>query len=116
VDCRVDGETAYTVVRLILEGETETAVKILSEFFGVDPPRLAVKKPKGVGKALAVYVAAKETIFFTRGEYFSNPFIVLHEFYHHLRMFEGKHRGTEKNADRFALCVIERARAYAAGL
>jgi len=113
VDCGVDGETAYKVVKLILNGKTEEAVSLLSEYFGVDPPRLAVKRPKGIGKALAVYVAGKETIFFTRGEYYSNPFIVLHEFYHHLRMFEGKHRGTEKNADAFALCVIERAKAYA---
>jgi len=113
VDCRIDPETAYRVVALILEGRTEDAVEVLAEYFGVDPPRLAVKRPKGVGKALAVYVAGKETIYFTRGEYYSNPFIVLHEFYHHLRMFEGKHRGTEKNADAFALCIIERARAYA---
>ncbi len=112
MDCRVDPETAYHVVKLILNGRTEEAVDLLSEYFGVDPPKLAVKRPKGVGKALAVYVARKETIYFTRGEYYSNPLIVLHEFYHHLRMFEGKHRGTERNADAFALCIVERARAY----
>jgi hypothetical protein len=37
-----------------------------------------------------------------------NPFVVLHEFYHHLRCkgVDRMHRGTEGNADRFALKFI----------
>jgi hypothetical protein len=38
-----------------------------------------------------------------------NPFVVLHEFYHHLRCkgVDRMHRGTEGNADRFALDFIK---------
>jgi hypothetical protein len=33
--------------------------------------------------------------------------VILHEFYHHLRMHGRKHLGTEKHADRFARDFIE---------
>jgi len=36
-----------------------------------------------------------------------DPFIVLHEFYHCIRMFFMEHKGTEKKADRFALDFIK---------
>jgi hypothetical protein len=36
-----------------------------------------------------------------------NPFIVLHEFYHVIRFKMGKHRGTEKLADEFALVFLK---------
>jgi hypothetical protein len=37
-----------------------------------------------------------------------DPFIVLHEFYHHLRIRGGKiHRGTERNAMEFAKGFIK---------
>jgi hypothetical protein len=39
---------------------------------------------------------------------FREPFVVLHEFYHHLRTaLDRKHRGTEKYADEFAREFIE---------
>ncbi len=33
---------------------------------------------------------------------FYNPFIVLHEFYHHIRTTGGIHKGSEKYANRYA--------------
>lgn len=111
--CDVDEELAFRVVKLILEGEIKKALDLLSEYYGIKPPRFVVKRPKGIGKALAVYMPRKETIYFTKGEYIYNPFIVLHEFYHHLRFFGGKHRGTEKGADSFAMCFLEKYRRHA---
>lgn len=37
-------------------------------------------------------------------DFLGNPFVILHEFYHHLRSksIDRQHKGTEKNADRFA--------------
>jgi Zn-dependent peptidase ImmA (M78 family) len=37
-------------------------------------------------------------------DFLGNPFVILHEFYHHLRSksVDRQHRGTEKNANRFA--------------
>ena len=58
---------------------------------------------KGV---LAVYSADRREILAVSQDYLYDPFVMLHEFYHHLRQFAGKHRGTEKNADKFALDYI----------
>ncbi|HEV2226795.1 MAG TPA: hypothetical protein VGR56_08340, partial [Nitrososphaerales archaeon] len=49
-------------------------------------------------------------------EYLYDPFVMIHEFYHHLRSASGRHRGTEKDADRFALDFIEAYRRRGAGL
>ena len=106
--CNIDVSVAFKVVSLILDCKTEEALELLSSYYGVEPPGLKVGRPKGIGKALAVYVASKKTIYVTRGEYMCNPFIILHEYYHHLRTFMGKHRGTEKYADKFALCIISK--------
>jgi hypothetical protein len=38
---------------------------------------------------------------------FYNPFVVLHEFYHHLRARSGPHRGTERHANAFARRFID---------
>lgn len=106
--CNIDVSVAFKVVSLILDCKTGEALKLLSSYYGVEPPSLKVGRPKGIGKALAVYVASKKTIYVTRGEYMCNPFIILHEYYHHLRTFMGKHRGTERYADKFALCIISK--------
>jgi hypothetical protein len=36
-----------------------------------------------------------------------NPFIVLHEFYHHIRTRAGVHRGSEKHANMYAKSFID---------
>jgi hypothetical protein len=38
---------------------------------------------------------------------FYNPFIILHEFYHHLRYRGMEHRGSEKSANSFASKFID---------
>jgi hypothetical protein len=60
-------------------------------------------KTKGVA---AVYSQRRKEILAARREYLYNPFVMIHEFYHHLRSVSGKHRGTEKQADKFALEFI----------
>ena len=60
-------------------------------------------RSKGV---LAVYSADRKEILAVSQDYLYDPFVMLHEFYHHLRQFAGHHRGTEKNADKFALDYI----------
>lgn len=94
-------------VMLILEGRTEEALSLVCSAFGKSPPRVRVGHVKGRSRALAVYVPSEETIFFSNGELLRDPFLVLHELYHHIRIFSGEHRGTEKHADEFAKSFID---------
>ena len=95
------------IVGLILAKDTEAAVDILSKKFRVRAPSLQIAHTKGKKVALAVYSVAANSISFADQEHFFNPFVVLHEMYHCIRSRSGHHRGTEKNADRFALDYIE---------
>ncbi len=90
------------VVALILNGRLDEALKVVCDAYGKVPPKVKIGRVKGHDKALAVYDAKRETIFVSNGALLRDPFIMLHELYHHLRMFAGRHRGTEKHADRFA--------------
>jgi len=94
------------VVQLILDNRTENALELLAENYGVDIPRLKVGLPKGhVRNAYGTYNSQTQTICVLNSEVFGNPFVILHEFYHHLRTkgVDKLHRGTEKNADKFAV-------------
>ncbi len=93
---------AYAV-ELILEGEAEEALALLSRYYGVARPGLVVGLPKRHKRAYGCYDPVKRLICVRSSAEYRNPFVVLHEFYHHLRFFFGKHRGTEKGADRYAL-------------
>jgi len=97
-------------VWLILNGKTEEALTLLSKHYNVKTPNLKVGLPKG-HKAVAYgcYTSKNETISVLNSEMISNPFVILHAFYHHLRSrgVDKMHRGTEKNADKFALDFIE---------
>lgn len=97
------------VVWLILNGKTEEALTLLAKNYKVDPPKLRVGLPKGrKAKAFGCYTPKNETISVLNSEVLGNPFVILHEFYHHLRTSVDKtHKGTEKNADRFAVEFIE---------
>ena len=97
------------VVHLILSKDPEGALERLSLMNRIDAPKLKVGAVKGRKKALAVYVENEKTIYVAKGESLWDPFIILHEFYHHLRCRSGKHRGTEKLADAYAVDFI---RAY----
>jgi Zn-dependent peptidase ImmA (M78 family) len=93
------------IVWLIINRQTEEALHLLANQYKVKVPRLKVGLPKGhKKKALGVYQSRDETIFILNSDILGNPFVILHEFYHHLRSkaVDKRHRGTEKNADRFA--------------
>jgi Zn-dependent peptidase ImmA (M78 family) len=98
------------VVQLILDGKPEEALEILAKNYKVSTPRLKVGLPKGrKATAFGVYTAKNETIAVLNSEVLMNPFVILHEFYHHLRSraVDKQHRGTEKNADKFAAEFIK---------
>ncbi|MDG6906179.1 MAG: hypothetical protein JRN20_10390 [Nitrososphaerota archaeon] len=94
------------VVQLILSRETERAVDIVSKKYGTRTPNLGIGATKGRKVALAVYSVSANSILFSDQNHFFDPFVVLHEMYHCIRSKSGSHRGTEKNADRFALDFI----------
>lgn len=98
------------IVWLILNGKTEEALALLAKNYKVKTPNLKVGLPKGHKiKAYGCYAAKNETISVQNSDMIANPFVILHEFYHHLRSksVDKQHRGTEKNADRFAMEFIE---------
>ena len=98
------------VVWLIMNGKPEEALKLLAKEYNVDVPRLKVGLPKGHKvKALGCYTSKDETISVLNSDAVVNPFVVIHEFYHHLRCksVDKTHRGTEKNADKFALGFLQ---------
>ena len=97
------------IVWLILSGKVETALELLAKRYSVNVPKIKVGLPKGrKKKALGCYNAKKGTIFVLNSDTLKEPFIILHEFYHHLRTaLDTKHRGTEKYADEFAKEFIQ---------
>jgi hypothetical protein len=96
------------VVATILDSRTEEALKMLCGHYKVSVPRLGIGVVEGRTKGVAaVYSVGRKEILAARREYFYDPFVMIHEFYHHLRSASGKHRGTEKQADKFALGFIE---------
>ncbi len=103
-----------TVVALILDSKTEEALSLMSRWYRVREPKLGVGVFEGRTKGVAaVYSQNERKILAAKREYLYDPFVMIHEFYHHLRSTSGRHRGTEKQADRFALAFIEAYRALA---
>jgi len=97
------------VVWLILNGGAERALGLLSEHFNVSVPSIKVGLPKGRrSTASGCYSSRDRTISVLNSDALKDPFIVLHEFYHHLRTtVDARHKGTEKYADEFAKEFIE---------
>lgn len=96
------------IVYMIVNKKTEEAIEKLSEFYNIDPPEIVVGTIKGKRRTVyAVYVQKQSKIYTTNSDTFYNPFIILHEFYHHLRTKAGIHRGSEKHADRYANSYID---------
>jgi hypothetical protein len=95
------------IVRLVLSKKPEDALKALSDYYNVITPELKVGMPKGHKKNVGCYVAKKRTIYVSNLNELYNPYVILHEFYHHLRTYNMKHRGTEKHAERFAKDYIK---------
>ena len=103
-----DVVTQAKIVHLILNRETEQALQVLSSFYRVNPPEVAVGTVKGKRRtAYAVYVPKERKIYAMNADIFYNPFVILHEFYHHLRTQGGPHRGTERHADLYAHGFID---------
>ncbi len=90
------------VVCLVLSKETEKAIELISQHYGVAEPKLTVGMPKRHSKKVACYMAKKQTIHVSHREILCNPHVVLHEFYHHLRNATSTQKGLEKHADKFA--------------
>jgi len=104
------------IVWLILNGKTEEALERLAENYRVNSPKLRVGLPKGhKTNAHGCYSPKNETISVLNSDAFCNPFVILHEFYHHLRTaIDLQQKGTEKHADKFALDFLEAYRAAGA--
>ena len=97
------------VVSLILNGKTEEAIELLSKEYHVVEPSLKVGLPKKhKTTAYGCYTAKNQTISVLNSDTLVNPFVILHEFYHHIRSkaVDRMHRGTEGNADKFAIDYI----------
>jgi len=93
------------VVWLILDGNPEGALELLAENHQIAVPQLRVGMPKKhKHKAYGCYTAKNQTIYVRNSDMLVNPFVILHEFYHHLRSraVDRVHRGTEDKADQFA--------------
>jgi hypothetical protein len=96
------------IVYMILNRRTEEALQLLSNFYHLKPPSIAVGTVKGKRRtAYAVYVTRENKIYAMNSEILYNPFVIIHEFYHHLRSRSGVHKGTEKKADSYAKGFIE---------
>ena|SRR6185503_28359 len=96
------------IVHMILTKRTEQALSTLSMFYHVKPPEIVVGTVKGKRRtAYAVYVPKERKIYAMNSDVFYNPFIILHEFYHHLRTQGGPHRGTERYANLYAKGFID---------
>jgi hypothetical protein len=103
-----DDLTKAKVVYLILNRKTEEALQKLSRFYNITPPEIVVGTIKGKRRTVyAVYVQRERRIYATNSDIFYNPFIVLHEFYHHVRTKGGVHRGSEIHANTYAKSFID---------
>ena len=93
-----------SIVSLILDGKPDDALQRLSEYYHVSVPKIKVGLPKGHRKnVLGCYTAKDRTISILNSDVLRDPLVVLHEFYHHLRIGLSRvHRGTEGNATQFA--------------
>jgi hypothetical protein len=94
------------IVNLIAEGRTEQALRELSDFYGIPAPSLRVGVVKGHTRVAACYVQQKRMIYASSSDILRNPFVILHEFYHHLRSMSPKKAGTERYANAFARAIV----------
>ena len=96
------------IVQLIIDKKTEEALESLSRFYNIRPPDIVVGTIKGKRRTVyAVNVQRESRIYCINSEIFYNPFIIMHEFYHHLRTTAGAHKGSEKHANTYARRFIE---------
>ncbi len=104
----LDDLTKAKIVYMILNKGTEEALQHLSKLYNIGTPQIVVGTVKGKRKTVyAVYVQKESKIYVTNSDIFYDPFVVLHEFYHHIRTRGGIHRGSEKNANMYAKSFID---------
>jgi hypothetical protein len=104
----LDDITKAKVVCMILNRNPEEALQKLSKLYNVSPPQIVVGTIKGKRRTVyAVYVQRERKIYVINSDVFYNPFILLHEFYHHIRTRAGVHRGSERHANMYAKGFIE---------
>src|SRR3989442_7840462 len=98
------------IVRLIaIEKRPEEALDALCAHYRVERPALRVGLPKGEQRALGCYVHKERTIYMSSEEYLLDPYVLIHEFYHHMRHVFGQHRATERHASDFAHSFLRNA-------
>ncbi len=103
-----DDITKAKIVHMILNKNTEEALQNLSELYNVTVPKIVVGTIKGKRKTVyAVYVQKESRIHVINSDIFYNPFVILHEFYHHIRTRAGVHRGSEKHANMYAQSFVD---------
>lgn len=103
-----EGEFRAKIVQLIVvRKDPERAVEELSARYRVQKPAIKMGLPKGEKRALGCYVRRDRTIYLADAESLYDPYVIIHEFYHHLRSVSGKHRGTERHAREFALSFLK---------
>ena len=104
----LDDLTKAKMVALILDKKTEQALDYLSKLYKVDTPQIVVGTIKKKRRTVyAVYVVQEKKIYALNSEIFYNPFVILHEYYHHIRSKFGTHRGSEKRANMYAQEFID---------
>ncbi|MGB9004081.1 MAG: hypothetical protein WCC52_09785 [Nitrosotalea sp.] len=104
----LDDLTRAKIVQMILDGTTEGALGKLSEFYRVETPKIAVGTVKGKRRTVyAVYVPSEKKIYALNSDIFCNPFVILHEYYHHIRSKLGIHKGSERHANMYAKDFID---------
>ena len=104
----LDNRMKAQIVKMILEKQTEFALEKLSEFYHVSTPQIVVGTIKGKRRTVyALYIPREEKIYALNSDIFFNPFVILHEYYHHIRSKLGVHRGSERNANKFAQEFID---------
>jgi hypothetical protein len=108
INTHPDDLTKAKIVYMILNRKTEEALQNLSKFYNITPPEIVVGTIKGKRRSVyAVYVQKESKIYTINSDIFYNPFVVLHEFYHHIRTKGGIHRGSEKHANMYAKDFID---------
>ena len=91
------------IVQMILDKRTEEALLMISKFYEIKAPEIVVGTVKGKRRTVyAVYVQKESRIYCINSDVLYNPFIIIHEFYHHLRTVAGVHKGSEKHANLYA--------------
>mgnify|MGYP001085782902 CR=1 FL=1 len=101
-----ESELRARVVALIIDGKPEKALKLLSRHCGITEPDLRVGTVKRHRRVQACYVEKERCIYLSRGDYLTDPFVILHEFYHHLRASQIRRGQVDKRADLFAMNFI----------